>query len=93
MNINDMKYGKVEFKGKEYTLICQPEKTNSELTGLYKNYDEVESGNEFNFEVCTYALDEDEREVCLHWIFTDVKGNEKDLSQFDYSKVFSVGIA
>lgn len=93
MNDNNIKYEKVEFEGKEYTLICQPEKTNSELTGSYKNYDEVKTGETYSFEMCAYAVDENNQEVCIHWIFSDVKGNEKDLSQFDYSKPYSVGIA
>lgn len=57
----------------------------SRLLPYTKNYHEVNEGEEFDFEMVATTVTKDGVEVKLSFIFTDIKGDEKDLDQFDYT--------
>ena len=82
-----MDYGTVTFKGKEYTLTDQAEFTNRQLEAPYTNYNEAEEGEEFDFEMSAGAIDEAGNEFIVYWTFSDVKGQQKELDEFEYDIV------
>jgi hypothetical protein len=88
-SVRDYDYGKVEFDGKTYKLLDNAEITNRLLPGNYTNFNDVEDGENYDFEMSASAEDENGNECTVYWIFNDVKGEsgETDLSNFDYTDV------
>lgn len=77
----------MEFEGKTYTLTGDAEITEVELDGRFTNYHEAQNGGTYDFEMAAPALDEEGNEVTVYWMFENVKGEEKQLDEFDYDKV------
>ena len=74
----------IEFKGKSYTLTTEADFTNGVLN-YPKNYNDVEQGEEFDFEMSASAVDAEGNKYTVYWLFTDIKGeSEKELDSFDY---------
>lgn len=79
----------ITFENKTYTLINDAEQTNR-LLPYPKNYHEVESGEEYDFEMRAIAEDEEGNRYEVLWIFSDTKGDEKELDCFDYDDIYDV---
>ena len=79
----------ITFENKTYTLINDAEQTDR-LLPYPKNYHEVESGEEYNFEMRAIAEDEEGNRYEVLWIFCDTKGDEKELDCFDYDDIYDV---
>jgi hypothetical protein len=77
----------IKFEGKEIELTSEAEYTNRLLNSAYTNYHEAEEGEEFSFEMSAQGIDEEGNEVVVYWIFEDVKGDQKELDEFDYDEV------
>ena len=82
-----LKMETVKFDGKEYRLTEQAEVTGTELDGRFTNYHEVQNGETYDFEMSAPALDDEENEVTVYWMFENIKGEEKELDEFDYDNV------
>jgi hypothetical protein len=84
-------FGEVKFEEEKYILTSQAEHTNRLLS--YKDYHETDEGEEYNFEMSANAVQIDEDcniiadEYKIYWIFSDIKGSEKELDQFDYEDI------
>lgn len=83
----DKNYGNVTFKGKKYYLTTQAEPTSAVVPN---GYNDVKKGEYFNFQMSAYAVDKDNNKYLILWIFSDVKGEEKDYDEFDYDDVYDV---
>lgn len=83
----DKNYGDVTFKGKKYYLTTQAEPTS---TIVPNGYNDVDYGEYYNFEMEAYAVDKDGDEYIVQWRFSDVKGEEKDYTEFDYDDIYDV---
>lgn len=79
----------ITFENKTYTLISDAEQT-GRLLPYPKNYHEVESGEEYDFEMRANAEDEEGKRYEVLWIFSDIKGDEKELDCFDYDDIYDV---
>lgn len=79
----------ITFENKTYTLINDAEQT-GRLLPYPKNYHEVESGEEYDFEMRAIAEDEEGNRYEVLWIFSDIKGDEKELDCFDYDDIYDV---
>lgn len=79
----------ITFENKTYTLINDAEHT-SRLLPYPKNYHEVAYGEEYDFEMRAIAEDEDGNRYEVLWIFSDTKGDEKELDCFDYDDIYDV---
>lgn len=79
----------ITFENKTYTLINDAEQTDR-LLPYPKNYHEVESGEEYDFEMRAIAEDEEGNRYEVLWIFSDTKGDEKELDCFDYDDIYDV---
>ena len=77
----------VNFEGKEYRLLEQAEVTGTELDGRFTNYHEAQNGETYDFEMSAPALDDEENEVTVYWMFEAVKGEEQELDSYDYDNV------
>lgn len=77
----------ITFENKTYTLINDAEQTDR-LLPYPKNYHEVESGEEYDFEMRAIAEDEEGNRYEVLWIFSDTKGDEKELDCFDYDDIY-----
>lgn len=84
---NEMKYGTVDFEGKTYNLKAQADFTNRVIPHIPNNFNDVENGEAFRFEMSAPAVDEEGNEYIVYWIFEDVKGDERELDSFDYDDV------
>lgn len=81
---------KITFAGKEYTLTTDADFTNGVLN-YPKNYNDVEEGEEFDFQMSAQAIDSEGNKYTVYWIFSDIKGdNQKELDSFDYDNVNNV---
>ncbi|MFA5300498.1 MAG: hypothetical protein WC389_20110 [Lutibacter sp.] len=78
------------FGNKEYKLISEADYSNRVLT--YQDFNSVEIGDNFDFEMVAKAIGEDGEEYNVFWIFTDTKGEEQELDCFDYSIINRVEI-
>lgn len=76
----------IEFNGKSYTLTTDADFTNGVLN-YPKNYNDVEEGEEFDFEMSASATDEEGNRYTVYWIFSDIKGDQKELDSFDYDNI------
>lgn len=86
----DRNFGTVEFEGKEYTLTGDADFTNRVLPGNC-NINDVQDGEEYQFEMSVPAVDEQGKEYKVTWIFWKVKGQDDwELDSLDYDKVYSV---
>ena len=73
--------------GKVYRLMEDAFPTNSAIGTPYKDYNDAECGEEYDFEMGAKAVDTDGKECMVYWIFQDIKCDEqKDLDDYDYSK-------
>lgn len=79
----------ITFENKTYTLINDAEHT-GRLLPYPKNYHEVAFGEEYDFEMSAIAEDEDGNRYEVLWIFSDTKGDEKELDCFDYDDIYDV---
>lgn len=77
-------YGTVKFEGNEYRLTSQADFTNR-LFNHMSNFNQVDDGEEFEFEMSARAIDNKGDKYTVYWRFTDVKGEQKELDEFDYS--------
>ena len=75
---------KVNFEGKTYTLVNDAYETDRHLN-YPKNLQDVEEGEEYDFEMECEAVDDDGNEYKVRWIFSAIKGDDLDLSDYDYS--------
>lgn len=89
MKYNKSNFGEVEFEGKEYQLTSEADFTNRQLPGNW-NFNDVEEGEEYQFEMSASAVDEQGKEYQVTWIFWKVKGEDFELDSLDYDKVNSV---
>ena len=81
-------FGTFEFEGKNYIAIEDAQPTGRELDGV--NYNDAEEGEEYSFEMACRAKGEDGNMYMLYWVFTDVRGEEKDYDAYYYDEVNSV---
>lgn len=84
-------YGKTMINGKIYKLTEEAFPTNCILGAPYKDYNDAECGEEYNFEMGAKAVDPDGKECMVYWIFQDIKCDEqKDLDDYDYSEADNI---
>ena len=76
----------IDFKGKEITLTTDADFTNRVLDGRL-NYHEVEEGERFYFEMSADGMDDKGNKIIVYWIFNDIKGDQRDLDDFDYGDI------
>lgn len=81
-----MDFGTVEYEGIKYTLQTDADYTNR-LLPFNTNYNDVEYGEEFEFEMSADAKDENGKECTVYWILKATKGSEDELDHFDYDNV------
>lgn len=82
----------INFNGKTYTLTTDAEPS-SRLLPYPKNYHEMETGEEYDFEMIAKAVDDEGNEYYVSWIFSEVKGEELELDCLDYDNVDNVTAA
>lgn len=85
----EKQFDTIIFNDKEYILAEQAEITNR-LLSYPKNFNDVSEGEEFDFEMSARAYDREGFSYMIYWIFSDIKGNEKELDSFDYDDVADV---
>lgn len=78
-----------EFAGKTFTFITEAEPS-SRLLPYPKNYHEVAEGEEYDFEMVAYAVDENKEKYMVSWIFSDIKGDGQEYDAFDYANIYGV---
>jgi hypothetical protein len=78
-------FGDINHEGRVLHLTDQADFT-SRLMG-YKPYHEASDGDEYQFEMSAPAKDDDGNSYVVYWIFWDVRGQEKDLDEFDYDNI------
>ena len=86
----EQNYGTVsDFDGKDKDYILNgADFTNRVLPpNTQRNYNDVEDGDEYDFEMSMSVVDPDGNKVTLYWIFTATKGDELKLDSFDYDDV------
>ena len=86
MDYRNNDFGTVEFNGKEYALTTDADFTGRQLD-YPKNYNDVEDGDEYEFELSASGTNDKGNEVTVYWIFSCTKGNEQELDSFDYDNV------
>ena len=79
--------GIIEWEGKTLFLTTQADFSNTLLPTQYTNYHEAQDGELFDFEMVADGYDETGSLVKVYWIFEDVKGNQKELDEFDYNNI------
>jgi len=82
MNAQELeyKYGTVEYLGKKYILTDQAECTSRLLSDNLNDH----------FEMSASAIDEDENEYAVYWVFEnkfDGDGDPAELDDYDYDDV------
>jgi len=88
-------YGTVNFNGITYTLTSQAEMTNRLINNISNNYNDVDDGEEYQFELSASAEYDDgnpENENLttgtIYWVFTGTKGeNDPELDSYNYDDV------
>lgn len=78
----------VNYKGLELFVEDEAYPTNRVLE--FKDYNSVEMGEEYNYEMRARAKDKDGNQYLVNWIFTDVKGEEGDEYTGDWDDVDNV---
>lgn len=86
MKYNKSNYGEVEFEGKEYQLTGDADFTGRQLPGDW-NMNDVQDGEEYQFEMSAPAVGEDGKRYRVYWIFWVAKGEDWELDSLDYDKV------
>lgn len=81
-------FGTFKFNGKNYKAIEQAQPTGRELDAV--NYNDAEEGEEYSFEMACRAKDEDGNTYMLYWVFTDIRGEERDYDDYDYDNIESI---
>lgn len=81
--------GRIEHEGKIYKLTADADFTGRQLDGPW-NMNDVQEGEEYQFEMAASAVGEDGKKCKVVWIFWKVKGEEWELDELDYDKVYSV---
>jgi hypothetical protein len=80
----------VTFEGKKYVLVTEPVFTNALLGNNFKNYSEVNVGEEYHTEMSAGAVSQGKMYM-VFWIFTFVKLNEpEDLSDLSFENPYKV---
>ncbi len=79
----------ITFNNQSYTLTEMPVPSDR-LLSYDKNYVDVEIGEEFDFEMTAPAIDAAGKTYEVRWIFSDIKGSERALDEFDYSQIDQV---
>jgi len=88
MNYNKSNYGEVEFNGQEYQLTGSADFTSSLMP--FMPFHEAGEGDEYCFEMSAPAIDKDGNEYSVYWEFEAIKGEEKELDEYDYDNVARV---
>jgi len=78
-------YGDFTYEGKVYHLTDMAEPT-SRLMDSYP-YHEAGDGDEYKFEMSAPAVDAYDNKFTVYWIFWAVKGEEKELDEYDYYEI------
>jgi hypothetical protein len=86
---NNMNYGRVEHEGKEYILTSEAVFTGRHMP-YNRDFNDVEEGQEYDFEMSANAKDNNGKEYYVYWIFTDIRGQEKETEDYDYDNIKSV---
>lgn len=73
-----------EFEGTVYTLEEMADFTNRMLPSQYDQYHETIEGERYAFEMGAIAHDEHGNDYVVYWIFSDEKGSERELDDYDY---------
>jgi len=85
------KFGTVIFSGREYILTDQADFTNRILPSGYTNYNAVQDGDKYDFELSANAIDKDNNEYMVYWLFSNTKGESAaELDSYDYDDVHHV---
>lgn len=79
----------VTFNGNQYTLTDDVV-LSSRLLPYPRNYHEVDFGEEYDFEMIAKAVGQDGQKYMVSWIFTNIKGDECDLDNYDYQNVTDI---
>lgn len=78
-------FGTVIANGFTYALTEQADYTNRLLPPQYANYQDVQDGEEYQFEMSARAVSADGELVRVYWVFQNIKGEEaQELDAFDY---------
>ena len=88
-------YGIVNHNGITYTLTTQADMTNRLINGISNNYNDVDDGEEYQFEMSAGAEYDDQNTEnenittgTIYWIFTGIKGeNDPELDTYNYDDV------
>lgn len=88
MNYNKSNYGEVEFEGQEYQLTGSADFTSRLMT--FQPFHEAGEGDEYYFEMSAPAIDKDGNKCTVYWEFKAIKGEEKELDEYDYDNVARV---
>ena len=78
--------GIIEWEGKTLFLTTQADFT-GRLLPYPKNYHDVKEYEMYDFEMMAQGYDETGTKISVYWIFEDVKGNQKELDEFDYNNI------
>jgi hypothetical protein len=87
------KYGITEYEGKKYIAI-----EDAYVSSYVDEYNEACEGEEYEFSMQAKAInieheeneEREEKQYFLYWVFDATKGEEKDLSEYDYSQATDV---
>jgi len=79
-------FGTVDFKGKTYQLTSDADFTQFQDF----SFNEAEDGEEFEFEMAADARDDEGNQYKVYWVFTDIKGAQKELDSFDYDEASKI---
>ena len=76
-------FGEVIINGEIYQVTDNADYSNRLLSNNF-NYHEVESGEEYSVEMQAPAIDKNNNEGIVYWIFWDIKGEEKELDTYNW---------
>lgn len=77
-------FGTVEFAGKTYKLINQADFSDTCFPSG-SNFQDVGEGETYLFEMVARAVDDEGNEYEVSWVFSAIKGEERELDEYDYS--------
>ena len=80
----------INFNGKNYTLTTEAVMT-GRLLPYPKNYHEVKTGEEFEFEMVAQAADDKGVRYTVTWILSAIRGEEADnYDNYDFDNIYDV---
>lgn len=88
-----MDYGEVQYESRGYSLQENPKMTGRLLPAPLVNFLQVRAGEQFDFEMQAAAIDADENEVTVYWVFSAIEGVEWGFDDFDYSMIHRIELA